>query len=256
MSNNLPIGVFDSGVGGVSVLSQLMNIMPNENYIYFGDKKNAPYGSKSHEKIRELTLACVVQLMDIGIKALVVACNTATSVAIDELRQIYPSTPVIGVEPAIKPAALNTRGGTVLVMATPATLGEHRVEQLMDTYGDICRFELLPCHRLARLVEDGHYNDAVLDSYLEEILTPFKGRVNSVVLGCTHYPFAKNAIITHLGSNVRVFDGALGTANEAHRRLADADLLTQSTCPGSLQVLASDAKDSFKDKVLMLLDAI
>lgn len=253
MSSSLPIAVFDSGVGGVSVLKQLIKIMPNESYIYYGDSKNAPYGSRSHEEISSLVLSCAKQLVEAGIKALVVACNTATSVAIDELRAIYPDLCVIGVEPAIKPAAEYSQNGTVLVMATPATLNEARFMSLVDKYCINCDVELLPCFELARLIEQGHIDDEIINSHLEEILSPYKNNVDSVVLGCTHYPFVKSVISKHIGQNVKIFDGALGTANETHRRLSDNDLLAPADSQPQIEILTSGDEIAFCELLNRLL---
>ena len=254
MSSSLPIAVFDSGVGGVSVLKQLINIMPNESYIYYGDSKNAPYGSKSHEDIRTLVLFCVKELVDMGIKALVVACNTATSVAIDEIRAIYPELCVIGVEPAIKPAAEHTKNGNVLVMATPATLSEERFLSLVDKYCSDCEVELLPCVDLAKLIEQGHIDDETINSHLEKILSPYKNKVDSVVLGCTHYPFVKGVISKHLGESVKIFDGAIGTANETRRRLEQCDLLCEDNAYPDIKILTSGDNESFCSLVSALFN--
>ena len=135
MKNN-PIGFFDSGVGGLSVLREAISIMPNENYIFFGDSKNAPYGTKSVEEVKKLRFKTAEFMMEKKVKAIVVACNTATSAAIDDLREKYKDIPVIGIEPALKPAVKLNRKGNIIIMATPMTLREHKFVNLMDKYKD------------------------------------------------------------------------------------------------------------------------
>lgn len=252
INNQQPIAVFDSGVGGVSVLRELLNQMPNENYIYFGDSANAPYGSKTHSEIRNLTMSAAENLIKIS-KALVVACNTATSVAIDDLRQKYTDIPIIGVEPAIKPATESFPGGKILVMATPATLNEHRFTLLTTKYKNSCHIYRLPCHDLAKLIEQGHVNDAVVDDYISDILSPYTKKVDCVVLGCTHYPFVKKLISKNIGSNIAIFDGAYGTAKETKHKLSDNGLLSQNKFKGTLNILTSGNKTDFVHTVNNLL---
>ena len=132
--NENPIGVFDSGVGGISVLRELVKIMPNENYLYFGDSINAPYGTKEVSVIRELTIKNIEKLLDMGAKSIVVACNTATSAAVRVLRQMYPEIPLVGIEPAIKPAVEYKEKSRVVVMATPMTLKQEKFQNLMEKY--------------------------------------------------------------------------------------------------------------------------
>ena len=164
---NLPIGVFDSGVGGVSVLRELVRIMPNENFIYIGDSKNAPYGTKSHEEIFVHAQNCADILINKGVKALVVACNTATSVCIEELRQKYTDLPVIGIEPALKPAVMSKDNPVVVVMATPLTLKEKKFADLCKKFEKKADIIPLPCPGLMELVEEGHTSDNVVREFLE-----------------------------------------------------------------------------------------
>lgn len=252
INNRQPIAVFDSGVGGVSVLRELLNQMPNEDYIYFGDSANAPYGTKSHDEIRTLTMSAAEKLIKVS-KALVVACNTATSVAIDDLRQKYEDISIIGVEPAIKPATEYFPGGKILVMATPATLNEHRFVALTAKYKNSCHIYRLPCYDLARLIEQGHVNDSVADDYIADILSPYANKVDCVVLGCTHYPFVKDLISKNIGKNVKIFDGACGTARETKHKLSDKGLLSKSDCKGTLKIYTSGNESDFVRLVNSLL---
>ncbi len=152
-NNTAPIGVFDSGAGGISVLKRLWALMPNEHYLYYGDSANAPYGVRPVKEIRDLTFASVEHLLDEGCKAIVLACNTATSAAAAELRETYPDVPIIGLEPALKPAALLGDRPTVVVMATPLTLREAKFQALADRFSDRCELIRLPAPELVTLVE-------------------------------------------------------------------------------------------------------
>ena len=225
-----PIAVFDSGVGGISVLRELVKILPNENYIYYGDSKNAPYGMKDKETVKQLTIDAAEYLFAQGAKGLVVACNTATSAAVKTLRELYPDTPIVGIEPAVKPAATLKPNCRVLAMATPMTIREEKFKNLMMKYEDqAAEIIPLPCPGLMDFVERGDLNSASLRSYLEELLFAHRIHpVDSVVLGCTHYPFVKDMIQEVLGPDVVVYDGGEGTAREMRRRLAEADLLNPS----------------------------
>lgn len=223
-----PIAVFDSGVGGISVLKELVKILPNENYIYFGDSKNAPYGMKTKEEVKALTMNCAQMLFDKGAKALVVACNTATSAAVRALREMYPDIPIVGIEPAVKPAVSMKEHPTVLVMATPMTIREEKFRTLMNRYVEQGEIIPLPCPGLMDFVERGDLHSDNFRKYLEELLYEYKdGRVDAAVLGCTHYPFAKDLIQEILGDEVSIFDGGEGTAREMKRRLAEAGLLNE-----------------------------
>lgn len=230
-----PIAVFDSGVGGISVLKELVKIMPNENYIYFGDSKHAPYGMKTKERVLELTLDNAKTLFEKGAKGLVVACNTATSAAVRELRQIYPNIPIVGIEPAVKPAVTYKPGGKVLVMATPMTIREEKFRTLMGRYSKQAKIIPLPCPGLMDFVERGDLYSDDFRKYLEELLYEYRMyKIDAAVLGCTHYPFAKALIQEILGNDVLVFDGGEGTAREMKRRLAEADLLNPSDEQGTI----------------------
>ena len=210
MREDMPIGFFDSGVGGLNVLAAARKQMPEENCIYFGDSLNAPYGTKTDEEIRRLVWAGVDCLLYRGIKALVVACNTATGVAVDDLRARL-DIPVISMEPAIKPA-LEQTGGTVLLMATDATIHSARVQALIDRYDEDKRVIGVPCRLLAKKIEDAVFASSDLDAYLAQTLSPFAAEnVTAIVLGCTHYPFVRERILKALGKPAAVFDGIDGT---------------------------------------------
>ena len=226
------IAVFDSGVGGISVLRELVRQMPGENYLYFGDSANAPYGKRTTEEVRQLTMEAAKSLLSRGVKALVIACNTATAAAINRLRETYPETIIIGIEPALKVAADRFPGGKVGVMATPVTLREDKFSVQLERFPGM-DVSLIPVPDLVELVEGGHTDDAAVENLLRPILEPLAGQLDAVVLGCTHYPFAAGVISRILGEKTAVLDGGPGTARETYRRLAEADLLLEGT--GSIQ---------------------
>ena len=222
------IAVFDSGVGGISVLRHLVRQMPGERYLYFGDSANAPYGSRSTEEVRQLTLAAARKLMgEKPLKALVVACNTATAAAVKDLREAYPDLIVIGIEPALKLAADHFPRGRIGVMATEVTLREEKFDLLLHRFDENCTITKIPAPGLVQLVEGGKCDDPEMDQLLKTILGPYVGKLDALVLGCTHYPFAAAAISRVLGPEVQLLDGGDGTARETKRRLREADLLEQ-----------------------------
>ena len=171
-----PIAVFDSGVGGISVLRQLVRIMPNENYIYYGDSLHAPYGTKTLEEVQRLTCEKAAELFQQGAKGLVVACNTATSAAVRMLREKYPEIPIVGIEPAVKPAATFMEHPRVLVLATPMTIRNEKLKHLMERYQD--QAELIPvsCPGLMDFVERGDLHSKELRKYLTELFYEFQDR--------------------------------------------------------------------------------
>ncbi len=241
-----PVGVFDSGVGGISVLKVLHSVLPNENFIYCGDSANAPYGEKTADEVREVSEAVVKRLLGMGAKAIVIACNTATSAAAAYLREKYPHIPIIGMEPAVKPAAMSGEHPTVLVMATPLTIRETKFRRLIEKYKDKAEFIDVPCHGLVELIERGITEGDEMDAYLADLLRePMKDRkIDAAVLGCTHYIHAGEAIRKALGDNVEIFDGALGTAKETKHRLEVAGILNCSDRIGNVDIINSSDSDA------------
>ena len=226
MDKHSYIAVFDSGVGGVSVLRELRALMPGERFYYFGDSANAPYGKKTTEKVRELTLAAGRKLLeDLDCKALVVACNTATAAAIIDLRERYPDRIVVGIEPALKLACDRHPGGTIGIMATDVTLRERKLAALMERVKRDCTVLRVQAPGVVELVEAGKADTAEAVELMERLLGPYTGKLGALVLGCTHYPFMKKAMAKVLGSGVELLDGGAGTARETRRRLQEAGLL-------------------------------
>ena len=229
---NCPIGVFDSGVGGISVLKELVKLMPNENYLYFGDSANAPYGTRSTEDVRRLTLQVADQLVKRDIKALVVACNTATSAAIHILRQNYPNLIIVGIEPALKLAADQFPKGRIGVMATQVTLREEKFAHQLERFPE-AQVHLIPAPGLVELVEAGGAKTPAAVDLLKNILSPYVGKLDALVLGCTHYPFVKEALQEILPDTV-LLDGGEGTARQTRRCLERQNLLDEG--PGKIQI--------------------
>ncbi len=249
LRKDAPLAVIDSGVGGVSVLREIVKILPNEDIIYYGDSQNAPYGTKSLEEVRKLTCQVVEMLFARGCKGLVVACNTATSAAVRVLREQYPEVPIVGIEPAVKPAVLCKENPTVLVMATPMTIHEEKLQNLIHKYEDYGEIIPLACPGFMDYIEKGDMHSEELRNYLTELLYPFKNRkIDSAVCGCTHYPFAKELLQEILGPETYIVDGGEGTAREIKRRLTVADLLNPKDEKGTIlfenSLLDPKAKES------------
>lgn len=238
-----PIGVFDSGVGGISTLREMLRELPDERFIYFGDAANAPYGTKSTQEVIACVRNVVEHLMEQEIKALVIACNTATGAAAATLRKEL-SIPVIGMEPALKPASQVRKSGSVLVLATPLTLHQEKFENLMKQYGQGA--VKVACPGLMEIVEADDGAGAL--QYLRELFSRFDlDRVDAVVLGCTHYVFLKDMIRDLLPERIAITDGNAGTARQLKRVLAKADLLNEEG-PGGVELETSGTE---KDLELM-----
>ena len=232
----LPIAVFDSGMGGVSVLRELIAQMPEEDYLYYGDSANAPYGLRTVEDVRALTLSRIGALYARGVKAAVIACNTATSAAVKDLRERFSDIPVIGMEPAVKPAVQAHPNGTVLVLATPLTLREEKFNTLLARYAPLAEIVKLPCPELVEFVERGELDGPAVQAYLEQRLGPYRGRADAAVLGCTHFPFLRRAIRRVLGDGTELFDGGAGTARETARQLSLRGLRSEKTGVGAVAI--------------------
>lgn len=236
IKNTNPIGIFDSGVGGISVVREIIRVLPSEDLFVFGDSMNAPYGSRTLEEVRSLTLSHVEDMIRVhSVKAVVIACNTATSAAIAILRERYRKIPMIGIEPALKPAAMCKKHGKVLVLATEMTIREEKYHDLAKRFSDRAELIPLPAPRIVTLVEEGKQDSKEMDSYLAELFEPYRHLgIDAIVLGCTHFPFARDAIRRYWGESVRIFDGAEGTARELKRRLTENDLRNPSEGRGKV----------------------
>ena len=219
-----PVGVFDSGIGGISTLREIIRELPREHFIYYGDIANAPYGIKSPDEVIACVRRVVDHLLEKRIKALVIACNTATGAAAATLRKEL-SSPVIGMEPALKPASEKGDGGSILVMATPLTLQMEKFNLLMSKYGEGA--VRVPCPGLMELVEADDGAGAL--EYLRRLFAQYDlDKVDAVVLGCTHYVFLREMIRDLLPDHIVITDGNAGTARQLRRVLAENNLLNET----------------------------
>lgn len=228
MLDTRPIGFFDSGLGGASVLREAVRILPNENFIYFGDDANAPYGDRNHASIAQFTHESIAYLASFNIKAAVIACNTATATCIDRLRSDFPF-PIVSMEPAIKPACQVMGSGKVLMLSTAATASLPRYKRLVSNMKDPDRVISVPCPGLVERIEAGHFAADAFDDILDNHLSFLEGEtIDAIVLGCTHYVFIKEAFLRyaklHFAGNAVLFDGNAATVRQLGRVLKDNDI--------------------------------
>jgi glutamate racemase len=230
-----PVGVFDSGVGGLSILRAIRRELPAEQLLYVADSGHAPYGPKHASRIEERTLAIAGFLVARGAKAIVVACNTATSVAVEALRARY-AFPIVGIEPAVKPAAQLTRTGVIGVLATDATVASARFASLLDRYGHAVRVAVQACPGLADCVEAGDLQGTATRALLERYVTPLRAAgADVIVLGCTHYAFLLPLLREVAGSGVEILAPDAAVARHLGRRLAEAELLRPGEGGGGVE---------------------
>lgn len=228
--NNAPVGVFDSGVGGLSVLGEIRALLPAESLLYVADSGHVPYGDKSAEFICARSLAIAEFLLAQGAKALVLACNTATAAAISELRGVYPQVPIIGMEPAVKPAAAATQTGVVGVLATTGTLKSAKFAALLDRFASDVRVITQPCPGLVEQIEAGALSSIAIRELLNGWVRPLLAEgCDTLILGCTHYPFIKPLLRELLPSNVSLIDTGAAVARQLRRVLAEHELLASGS---------------------------
>ena len=221
-------------------MREAIKLMPNENYIYFGDSKNAPYGVKDVSEVKDLTYKAVEFLLSKGAKAIVIACNTATSAAVAALRVTYPDIPLVGIEPAVKPAVKLNRDGDIIIMATPMTLKEKKFNNLVERYRGDSSIVPMPCAGLVEFIEAGMLESNELEEYLKSKFESYKDKkIAAVVLGCTHYPFIRDKLSKIVGSDVPIIDGGFGTSKEIMRRIGEKGLLTDSKEKGTIKIYNS-----------------
>lgn len=221
--NNYKIGIFDSGIGGITVLKELIKILPNEQYIYYSDSKYNPYGSIDSDRLFKITCNIVEYFIEKKCKAVVIACNTASAVCSKRLREKYKNLIFIAIEPAYKMVYDYAYDKNALVMATPGTINSEKFKNLYNKYNN-GKTTLLACDNLAHMIEE---KDKNLDAYLFDLLSPYKDKISVVVLGCTHYPLIKDNIKRILG-DVCFFDGAPGCGKQLERILKEQNLLSDS----------------------------
>ena len=231
-----PIGIFDSGVGGTSILKEIHALLPNENCIYLADSKNAPYGNKSKNEIISLSIKNTELLLSRGCKIIVVACNTATTNAIAHLRATY-NVSFIGIEPAIKPAALNTQTKTVGILATKGTLSSELFHETSDLYAHNIDVIEQVGDGIVPLIESGKLNSNEMKSLLESYINPMIERnIDHLVLGCTHYPYLIPILRKLLPENVNIIDSGLAVARQTKAVLTKENILNSSNEEGTVEL--------------------
>ncbi len=249
-----PIGVFDSGVGGLSVLRVMRGLMPHEHIVYFGDQARAPYGSRPMEEIQKFSEEITRFLLARRCKLIVVACNTASAAALKMLRAKFPQIPFVGMEPAVKPAAESTRTGKVGVLATPATFQGELYASVVERFAAHVRLFQHTCPGLVSQIERGELETPATRRILEEALTPMLAQgIDTVVLGCTHYPFVIPLIQEIAGEGVRVIDPAPAVARQAQRLLAQSNLINISHETGRLEFFTSGEAQPMEAALKQLL---
>jgi glutamate racemase len=242
-----PIGVFDSGVGGLSILIEIRRELPHEDLLYVADSGYAPYGEKPADEIEERAHAIVDFLVAHGAKAIVVACNTATGVSVDALRGRWPM-PIVGIEPAIKPAVATTQSGVVGVLATTQTIASSRFARLVETFGTGVHVLAQACPGLAERVEQGDLSGAATRRMVEEYVRPLIARgADTLVLGCTHYPFITSLIQDAAGPGIAIINPAAAVARELRRRLNQACLLASGERSGATRFWSSGSPGHVED---------
>ncbi len=244
------IGIFDSGIGGVTVLREIIKILPNENYIYYSDSKNNPYGDKTKEEIIKRCEELFRFLLERNCKAVVIACNTASAIAVNHLREKYKNIPIIAIEPAYKMVHDYNYDGKTLVMATKGTIESERFNLLYHKY-DNHKTTLLECVGLADVIEDG--NEKKIKDYLEKNIGEYKGKVENLVLGCTHYPLVQKEIGQVLGGNIRFFNGAARLAVHLKDVLEKYDLISKNKEKGKIVFIDSLGKKEKEERFYKFL---
>ena len=250
MDENKAIGIFDSGIGGITVLKEILKVLPNEKYIYYSDSKNNPYGDKADEEINIICETIVEKLIEKQCKAIVIACNTASAKSAQHLRKKYANIPFIAIEPAYKMVHDYAYNQQTLVMATKGTIESEKFNLLYHKYSNH-KTTLLPCVGLADIIEEG--NNEKIRKYLKEHLETYKGKVKNVVLGCTHYPLITEEIKEVLG-DVHFFNGAPYLANHLKEVLKEKDLINNKNQNTTIQFIDSLNSEKKKNRFFEIIE--
>ncbi len=249
-----PIGVFDSGVGGLSVLREIRSLMPHENIIYFGDQGHVPYGPRRMEQIQDFSEGITRYLIAQNSKVIVVACNTASAAALKYLRETFPDVQFVGMEPAVKPAAEKTQTGKVGVLATPATFQGALYASVVERFANGVELFQNTCSGLVQQIELGNLNGDETRKILEGALHPMlEKNIDTVVLGCTHYPFVIPLIERIVGEKVRVIDPAPAVAKQVNRLVEAGGMANQNGQDGKVRFITSGEADSVRSIIKILL---
>jgi len=246
VASNAPIGIFDSGIGGLTVTRSIMQALPAERLLYFGDTVHMPYGQRSLEEVRRFSFGITQALLDRGSKLIVIACNTASGAALKQLREHWPQVPFVGMEPAVKPAAEHTRTGVVGVIATTATFQTEVYASVVERFGKDVEVLHQPCPGLVKQIEAGEFDTMRTEAMLRGWLEPMLERnIDALVLGCTHYPLVRPLIERIVGPDVRMIDPAPAVARQVQRLLEQKDLLAPTDAHGELVCYTSGAPAAF-----------
>ncbi len=252
-----PIGIFDSGVGGISVLRAIREQMPQESVIYFGEQGHIPYGSRPMEQIRNFSEAITNFLLKEKVKIIVVACNTASAAALKYLRKKFPDVQFVGMEPAVKPAAEHTQTGRVGVLATPATFQGALYASVVERFANGVKLYQDTCSGLVQQIEQGKLDNEETRQILENALLPMlEKNIDTVVLGCTHYPFVIPLIQQIVGENVRVIDPAPAVAKQTGRLLEERGTRNQSGSRGDVKLYTSGDPNALQSLLPVLLGEV
>lgn len=253
--NKQPIGVFDSGIGGLTIMREIRRLMPNEDIVYLADQANVPYGKRSIEQVRSLSGAIVEHLIERGAKAVVVACNTASAAALEHLRERFPDTPIVGMEPAVKPAAQITRSGNIGVLATPVTFEGGLFASVVERFAEGVAVHSATLPGLVELIETGMWAGSRVQEALLPAVRPMLAQgVDTIVLACTHYPFIIPELQALVGPAVEIIDPAPAIARQTRRVLESAGLSAGDLTPGSNLFLTTGSPDHLSDIVHRLFD--
>ncbi|MCX8058763.1 MAG: glutamate racemase [Spirochaetes bacterium] len=242
---NLSIGVFDSGVGGLTVLSELIKLLPNENFIYFGDIAHLPYGSKSSEAIKKFSFRNTAFLIEKGIKLLVVACNTSTAIALDYLKSIF-NIPIIGViEPAVEEALSFSFAKSIGVIGTKATVNSNKYKEIINSKNKNINVIQKATPLFVPLIEEGWINNKVMDIVIDQYLCELKNQVDVLILGCTHYPIIKRKIENYFEGKVKIVDSSQSTSRIVFNFLEKNNYFNNSNIRGNVKIYFSDDSGCF-----------
>ena len=253
-SKNL-VGIFDSGLGGLSVLREIHNLLPSQPLFYIGDQSHVPYGKRQLNEIRKFSVAITQYLLDQGAKLIVVACNTASAAALQDLRGIFPDTPFVGMEPAVKPASRQTHNGIVGVLATPATFQGKLYNTLVERFAKNVTILKSTLPGLVEKIEQGNLNSPETRQILEEAIKPMVAQgADTLVLGCTHFPFVLPLIREIAGPHINVIDPAPAIARRTKSLLQENNLLCESQATTDLILATTGNLTNFKTSIRHLLD--
>jgi glutamate racemase len=254
VSPEASIGIFDSGVGGLSVLRAIRALLPDESVLYVADQGNVPYGSRSLDQVRAFAMGITRYLLSKGVKLIVVACNTASAAALQDLRQAFPAIPFIGMEPAVKPAAEYTKSGVVGVLATPATFQGELYASVVERFANGVTVLQHTCPGLVGQIERGELDTPETRRILDDALHPMLAKgIDTIVLGCTHYPFVIPLIEQVCGGHVRVIDPAPAVARQTQRVLESLGLKSGERKNPNMQFHTSGSPKQFHSIILKLI---